>query len=259
MQLAISNIAWDAKDDELVYSLMRKYGFTGLEIAPTRIFPENPYDHLEDARDWSENLDFDIPSMQSVWFGRDEKIFGTEEERQVLIDYMKKAIDFASIIKCKNLVFGCPRNRNKPDNADIDIAIKFFNEIGDYAAKKGTCIGMEANPPIYNTNFINDTTSAIKLIKQVNSEGFKLNLDIGTMIENDESVSVLDDNGRLINHVHISEPYLKLICKRKIHKALADYLFTNYYSKYVSIEMQNTHSFVDIEKTLIYIRNMFNA
>ena len=39
MKLAVSNIAWKEQHDEAVYALMRHYGFTGLEIAPTRFFP----------------------------------------------------------------------------------------------------------------------------------------------------------------------------------------------------------------------------
>ena len=69
-------------------------------------------------------------------------------------------------------------------------------------------IGMEANPTIYNTNYINDTRSAIELIQKVDSAGFKLNLDVGTMIYNQESVDDIVGSVRLINHVHISEPGL---------------------------------------------------
>ena len=39
-QLAISNIAWHKEDDEAVYTAMQQAGFTGLEIAPTRIFTD---------------------------------------------------------------------------------------------------------------------------------------------------------------------------------------------------------------------------
>lgn len=48
-QLAISNIAWHKEDDEAVYTAMQQAGFTGLEIAPTRIFPEMPYENLTSA------------------------------------------------------------------------------------------------------------------------------------------------------------------------------------------------------------------
>ena len=49
MKLSISNIAWSADQDEKVYGMMQQLGFTGLEIAPTRIFPEKPYEDLTKA------------------------------------------------------------------------------------------------------------------------------------------------------------------------------------------------------------------
>ena len=52
MMLSISNIGWDVSDDASVYGLMKKYGYSGLEIAPTRIITDNPYEHLKDAKGW---------------------------------------------------------------------------------------------------------------------------------------------------------------------------------------------------------------
>lgn len=260
MKLAISNIGWDVSNDASVYELMKKYGYSGLEIAPTRIFPDNPYMHLKDAQEWSEGLKekegFIVPSMQSIWFGRQEKIFGTTEERQVLVEYTKMAIDFAETIGCENIVFGCPRNRNITDNADPSIAISFFKELGDYAAEHNTVIGMEANPPIYNTNYINDTKAALELIEQVNSRGFMLNLDVGTMIQNDESVEELVGYVHLINHVHISEPGLKMIEKRNIHRELMDFLIGEGYRRFFSIEMGNKVDISTIQQVLKYVKEI---
>ncbi len=49
MKLSISNIAWDSENDKKVYELMKKYSYEGLEIAPTKVFLENPYEKLEKA------------------------------------------------------------------------------------------------------------------------------------------------------------------------------------------------------------------
>ena len=261
MKLSISNIGWSADNDSAIYNKMKSMGFKGLEIAPTRVFPENPYDRLEEAKKWAESLKaehgFEVPSMQSIWYGRNEKLFGTKEERSAIIDYTKKAIDFAAAIHCKNLVFGCPRNRNMPEGVDRENAIEFFREIGNYAAEKGTVIGMEANPPIYNTNFINDTKSALDLIEEVASEGFKLNLDMGTMIENSEDVSVLKGHEECINHVHISEPGLKPIEKRELHNELAALLKTSAYKGYVSIEVGCQEDLGELYEMMKYVRDIF--
>ena len=256
MKLSISNIAWAAENDAAVYELMKTYGFSGLEIAPTRIFPDNPYDRLGDAAEWARKLQaeygFEIPSMQSIWFGREEKLFGTERERETLLEYTKKAVNFAKAVGCKNLVFGCPRNRAVPDGIDQDSALSFFREIGDYAAAHGTVIGMEANPPVYNTNYINDTEAALDLIQSVGSEGFLLNLDLGTMIYNAEDMEKLRGKVGQINHVHISEPGLKSIEHRALHKQLRDVLENEKYGGYVSIEMGRTDNLADLENAMKY-------
>lgn len=261
MKLSISNIAWDSANDSTAYKAMKDLGFSGLEIAPTKIFGTAPYEDLEASKKWAAKIateeHFEIPSMQSIWYGRKENIFAGDADKEALIAYTKKAIDFAQSVNCRNLVFGCPKNRSTSRESDYTTAIDFFHEIGDYAFSKGTCIGMEANPTIYGTNFINDTPSALKLIDDVNSKGFRLNLDIGTMIENGESAEILEGRCDFINHVHISEPYLKPIQERDLHKKLAKILHEIDYGNYISIEMGKIDDFTQVQKIMEYIRGIF--
>ncbi len=261
MKLSISNIAWIQEKDEIVYQIMKDTGFTGLEIAPTRIFQENPYNMCYEAKQWAYKLwreyGFNVSSMQSIWFGRQEKLFGSAAERNTLLEYTKKAIEFARTINCGNLVFGCPCNRNFPEGADERTAIGFFREIGDYAAKRDTIVSMEANPPIYNTNYINDTLAALDLIEKIESKGFLLNLDFGTMIENNESVSILEGKEHFINHVHISEPGLKVIEERNSHRELSELLNKFGYDKYISIEVGKQDDVRVLEKMMRYVKDVF--
>ena len=261
MKLAISNIGWAGENDGAVYEMMKELSYTGLEIAPTRIFPEAPYERIKEAGEWADRMDkeegFCIPSMQSIWYGKNELLFGSDEDREALITYTKKAIDFAEAIGCKNLVFGCPRNRKLPDGGDPEIGVRFFKVLGDYAYEHDTVLAMEANPPIYNTNYINDTGSALELIRKVDSGGFKLNLDLGTMIENKEPVSVLKGMEGYINHVHVSEPGLKAIEKREIHKELADFLLDVSYDKFVSIEVGRQDDINSLYEMMKYVKGVF--
>lgn len=261
MKLSISNIGWDEKNDEIIFKMMRGTGFSGLEIAPTRIFPVNPYDRLKEAREWSRTLKnqfgLHVSSMQSIWFGRKENIFSSIDERNTLANYTKRAIDFAVVVNCKNLVFGCPRNRNVNVGCNSDSAIDFFKLLADYAYEHGTVIGMEANPIIYNTNYITDTRSALRLIEEVDSNGFKLNLDLGTMIQNEESVDELKGYVSRINHVHISEPGLKPIQVRQLHKELKEILLSEGYQGFISIEMGKVDNIGILEEKMAYIRRVF--
>lgn len=260
LKLSISNIGWSQDQDSEIYELMHQYGFCGLEIAPTRIFPKDPYDDLDEAGKWSKTIleteGLTVSSIQSIWYGKTERIFGTKEERQLLLEYTKAAIRFAETVGATNLVFGCPRNRQMPSDATEEIAISFFRELGEYAYSHGTCIGMEANPPIYNTNYINTTEEAFELIDKVDSKGFKLNLDLGTMIYNQEDAALIDKRIDLINHIHISEPNLVPIQKREIHSDVKR-VIDGQYKGYVSIEMGKVNDLNDIEECMAYVREVF--
>ncbi len=258
MKLSISNIAWSAEKDTEMYHFLQELGFKGLEIAPTRIFPEAPYEKIEDAKEWAHSLKKDynlvIPSMQSIWYGHSEKIFGTNEERKILIDYTRKAIDFAEAIGCRNLVFGNPKNRDTEDvKSAMPTAINFFREIGDYAAAHNTIIALEANPTVYNTRFLNYTEQAVDFVDQVNSEGIKVNVDLGTIINNVEDIYYLLQIPEYISHVHISEPKLMPIEKRVLHKQLFAILREIDYDKFVSLEMGNKGDLGQVQDIMKYI------
>ena len=89
-QLAISNIAWQKDDDEAVYAAMQQAGFTGLELAPTRIFSEAPYENLTSALLFGGYLKnrwgFSVPSLQSIWYGQKGNIFDPADTEH-LLDY----------------------------------------------------------------------------------------------------------------------------------------------------------------------------
>ena len=76
MNLSISNIAWSADMDEKVYNMMEDIGFTGLEIAPTRIFADCPYESEEKTSDWQ----FNSLLITDYMFHRFSQ-FGMEEQK----------------------------------------------------------------------------------------------------------------------------------------------------------------------------------
>jgi len=261
MKLSISNIAWSAQDDQEMYGYLSQEGF-GLEIAPTRIFENDPYGDLKKAIQFKKELEaeygFSISSMQSICFGRHEAIFGSEEERKAIFDYTKKAIDFASAINCNNLVFGSPKNRIIGEN-QMEIAHDFFKGLGEYAQSKNTIMAIEANPEIYGTNFINTTQEAFDFVKEIKCSGLLVNVDLGTILNNNESLDIVEKNLNLVNHIHISEPYLERIVPRKMHEDLSEMLVQNKYDKYVSIEMKNQNSIELVRETANYVKSIFYA
>lgn len=252
MKLSISNIAWDPSEDDGMYQFLYENGYDGIEIAPPRVFGQNPYEKHDKAKEFKRKMWDDyklrISSMQSIWFGRTENLFEDAKQREILFEYTKRAIEFANILECHNLVFGCPRNRNQNQKLSNNeyVAKDFFRKLGEYAYSNNTVLTMEANPPIYNTNYINDTEQAFEIVKEISNKGFLVNLDIGTIIQNNEDISNLVENLKYINHVHISEPYLAPVTFSDIQEKVIIMLKNSGYENYFSIEMSNIN---DIDRT----------
>ena len=75
MKLAISNIAWRADEDAAALPMLRDLGVQGLEVAPTRLWPDLSTvtaDDLAAARREIEAQGPPVVAMQSLLFGRPE-------------------------------------------------------------------------------------------------------------------------------------------------------------------------------------------
>jgi sugar phosphate isomerase/epimerase len=258
MRLAASQIAWEPGAETAALALLAGYGYVGLEIAPTRVAGQCPYDRPAAAADYAravrERHGLAVCSMQSIWFGQSGSLFGPE--RQALLAYTLKAIGFAKAAGCGNLVFGCPKNRVLPEDASPDEAVPFFAELGAAAAAAGAVVALEANPPMYGTNFINTTPQALAMARRVASPGFKVNLDVGTLIANGEGTAELAGQVYALSHVHVSEPGLAAPEKRPLHRELAALLRHEGYAGYVSIEMKAAKP-GELERALEYVAGVF--
>lgn len=260
MKLCISNIAWDKTYDKEVYKVCSAMGYDGIEIAPTRVFPDAPYDHLNEAQNWAKNLEIEyglkICSCQSIWYGRTENIFESADDRERLLEYSKKAFCFAETVGAKNAVFGCPKNRNgygkNPSRNDM-VAEDFFGKLAVCAADYGITLSIEANPDIYGTDFLIRTKDAIDFIRRLGYDSLKLNLDIGTMLYYNENLGEISEYAELIGNVHISEPKLAIIQERIEHVKLFKYLRNVKYEKAVSIEMGKLDGVEQVYEIMRYL------
>ena len=240
-KLAFSNIGWAREDDETVLSALKALGYSGLEIAPPRFIGENPYARAKEAAAQSERIKaeygLEVCSMQSLWTGRGERIAESDSNRAALLELSRMAFDFSKALGCENLVFGCPKNRAVNSKADEETNEAFLRELAEMAAERGEVLALEANPDIYGTNYLNHTRDAVALARRL-GHGAGVNLDFGTIIQNGEDPHDAAGWLDVINHVHISEPYLAEILHRPEHRELARVLREGGYKGYVSVEMK---------------------
>lgn len=261
MKLAVSNIAWDTSQNEQVFSQMKKLGFDYLEIAPTKLAAQ-PYTAEGIARSQeflkqvNENYGIQVASMQAILYGVSDRLFASEDERDRLFAYVCQAMDYAQAVGCPHLVFGSPKNRIIEEPSQYAIALDFFAKVAAYAQEKGVYFSIEANPTLYGTNFINTHQEAFDLVKEINHPNFGVIVDVGSMVANEESVTLLEEYIPYINHLHISEPYLVPVKERELHRDLVSLLTGLGYDKVVSIEMQQPEELQILLDVMTYVSGL---
>lgn len=216
MKLAVSNIAWPAGCDSAAAELLRRHGATGVEIAPTMVWPK-PLDASEAEirahRAFWEQRGLSVVALQALLFGRpDLTLFETTERRERTFAYLDRIMWIGELLGAGVLVFGSPKNRRIGERPLIEAhteAVEFFRRIGDRATRRQLVFCIEPNPPEYGCDFIATTAEGAKLVAAIGHPGLGLHLDAGGLALSGETAA---DAGMVRpRHFHISEPHLKPI------------------------------------------------
>ena len=247
MNIAISNLAWPPADDDAVFALLKERGLSRVEIAPTKYFPEieaaTP-DQIRAVKARFAAAKLTVVGFQSLLFGQpDLKVFAEREVTDRTIDYLGVLAKLCSDLGGQVMVFGSPKNRQVPAEMTKDdawrAAVDFFWKAGQRCHEHGVTLVIEPNPVQYHCNFITNVEQAARLVREVDSPGFGLHLDLGAITLNGEDVKqVIADSADILNHFHISEPEIKpLQPDNPNHKLAAAALRRAKYQGVVSIEM----------------------
>lgn len=244
MKLSISNIAWSKDHDEEVYRLIAKAGFAGVDVAPGRVWSDPHQPDSKDAGSFITKLSeygLEVGAMQSLLFQRPElTMFDSEGSRSATLVELKRIIALGASLGVSRFVFGSPKNRlmGEMTKEKENVAEEFFREAAEYCHEKGTAFCIEPNPTIYGGDFITTTKEGVEWVARVDHPGLKLNLDLGTVIENEEDVAeIIKENSAAIAHVHLSLPYLKPLVLQEEHLVALKTLKEKNYQGWVAIEM----------------------
>jgi D-psicose/D-tagatose/L-ribulose 3-epimerase len=252
MKLAVSNIAWPADQDAAVAALLPTLGVRGIEVAPTRLFPDplaaSDAD-IDAVRQFWQAHGIDIVAAQSLLFGRpDLTLFESEEKRRETHAYLAQIIQLCAKLGAGPLVFGSPKNRRRGDMPHDDamrIAVEFFDDLADIAQAEDTVIVFEANPTQYGADFCTTAADAITLVSEVNHPAFRLHLDTACMTLAGDPHAETFAAWPLLSHVHISAPNLAPPSPTDAvdHQAFAKHLRAVRPSGWVSLEMRASQPF----------------
>ena len=216
MRLAVSNIAWNLEEDPLVFKLLAELGVSGVEIAPTKIWPEwrgITSSAIKIVKHRIAEMGFDIPALQAILFGRpDLQLFGGSATVSALVEHISRVADLAAQLGARTLVFGSPRNRDPGDMTAVDArnhTVDVFRRMGESCAAQGVALGLEANPPQYACTFMNRWSDAAEIVRLVDHSGVRIHLDAACIsMVGDDPGDAVRQTIDILTHVHISEPNL---------------------------------------------------
>jgi sugar phosphate isomerase/epimerase len=244
VKLAFSNIAWNDEEEPHVLGLLRKRGVDGIEVAPTRLWPEwagatPAAARLVRSRFAAEG--FEIPSMQAILFGKPHlSLFG---DRLAFIDHMRAVADLAAALGARVLVYGAPKSRDRGDltpAAAFERAIEVLRLVAVECAARDTALCIEPNPAAYGCNFILESREGTALVRAVDSPGLQLHLDTaGMTLAGEDPAQAVAAGGAHLCHTHISEPHLAPIAPASIdHARIGRTLRKIGYRGWCAIEMR---------------------
>ncbi|CAG8871560.1 hypothetical protein PS627_04508 [Pseudomonas fluorescens] len=249
MRLAISNIAWDAIEDQAVADLLGCFAVDAIDIAPGKYFPEPAKATALDmarVKAWWAERGIALTGMQALLFGTTGlNVFGTAESQAALLEHLSHVCRIGGGLGATRLVFGSPKNRDRSsldDEQTLAIAVPFFRQLGDIAQANGVVVCLEPNPTCYGANFMTTSAETAAVVRAVAHPAIRMQLDTGALaINGEDPQQVLAACSDLIGHVHASEPdLLPLGDGTTAHAAMAAAIEHYLPDHLVSIEMVAT-------------------
>src|SRR5215813_6381028 len=244
MRLAVSNIAWNDADEPTVFTLLRQHGVTGIEVAPTRLWPDwsgaTPA-AARAARTRFADAGFEVPSFQAILFGKPE--LGLFADPLAFVDHISRVADLAAELGAHRLVYGAPKSRDRgslSEAAAVTRAVDVFRLAAAACAARDTMLCIEPNPPAYGCNFVTNSSEGLALVRAVDAPGFGLHLDAaGMVMAGEDPLAALVAARSHLHHVHASEPHLAPLAPASIdHARIGRTLRRIGYDGWVAVEMR---------------------
>lgn len=215
MKFAFSNIAWSPPEDPAVLALLHANGITGIEIAPTKLWPDWVGATPAAARTAKARLadaGFEVPALQAVLFGRPSARLFAADGVDDFVAHLREVAALAAAFGARAIVLGAPKQRDRGELSQDEAfarAVPVLRGVAQVFADSGCCLCIEPNPVDYGCNFITEARQGAALVRAVDHPGFGLHLDAaGMFLAGDDLTALWPELGTLVRHYHISEPEL---------------------------------------------------
>jgi D-psicose/D-tagatose/L-ribulose 3-epimerase len=185
LRIGMSNIAGPEKANEALFDLLAEEGAHGVELAASLIWPE-PVDATSQERAQLrksiEGRGLAVLGLHALLFARQElQLLATGQNREHVVDYLKKTVDLCADLGGQSLVLGGPKNRKRGDlpmPQAMQRGAAILRELGDYAATRGCFFSLEALPAP-GCDFITNLHECLDLAQKAGTPGVKPHFDTG--------------------------------------------------------------------------------
>jgi sugar phosphate isomerase/epimerase len=254
MKLALSNLAWNNEDSELMFNHLKQHNINNIEGVLTKIDSWDKIS-LDTLLEFKKRLDSNhilIPSLQSLFYNVNCKNISDED---VFINHFERLIEYCKILSVKVLVFGSPSLRKKVDKWEESLS-KVFIKLDNLLENTGIEISIEPNSKIYGGDYFFTVSEIVSFIKKNNLKNIKTMIDTHNIIlEELNPISELNTYYEHINHIHISENNLLPIKNLNFHLDFSNEIKKMNYNKIITYEVISCNNILESIKLFSEIYN----
>jgi sugar phosphate isomerase/epimerase len=247
VKLACSNLAWSPTDDAAVALTLRAAGVTGVELAPSKVWPKAPrvVDGAAEAyQSWWKDAGCEVVAFQAILYGHPEfDLFGDDAAVAALQRHLADMGALAARCGARVLVLGAPGNR-KRGHRSMTAAVAAAARVLRAAAETlptDVALCIEPNPPRYGCDFVTTAAEAAVLCDAVSHPRFGVHLDTAALaLSGETTVGALAPVMPHVRHLHLSEVDLVPVgtSSSMPHAALGDAFRGAGYDGWISVEMK---------------------
>lgn len=247
MKLSVSNIIWGQGPDnfESFLQTLTQNGIYAVELSLNSIFTE-PKAISDKELVWLTSLlnhyGVCVSALHSLTYTRpDLEIFGLSEKKEELLEYIRMYDALAYELKTENLVFGSAQARKLHRRSAEDarrIFSDFIYQLDD--TLQHSFVHIEPLPS-QQCEYLHTFLEAASLLNETQLKRIFIQLDIKSILENQENLSQIFQHSRFIRHIHTSEPGFMPPSEinTAFYEELRNLLSKINYSGYISAEVLN--------------------
>jgi D-psicose/D-tagatose/L-ribulose 3-epimerase len=186
---------------------VKSAGFDYIELRTSEIAALSDADY-EKLAEKLKRLELPVP-VTYLFIPADIKLTGPQVNKDLQMDYVRKALDRVSKLGTSTVVLGSGQARRYPEGFSKEEAFRqlvdFCKRLGPEARKRNITIAIE---PLRKeeSNIINNLAEGLQLVKAVHDSNIQLNVDYYHLAMEKEDPVVILEAKDYVRHVHTANP-----------------------------------------------------